>query len=141
MGTVVIDSILLLINLSLRFWTKESELRQKLGEFQHLIQTASRLSDTEARRRQVNELLNPLQSLLFQVREDHDKAKSVHLNLAAAYAVIGEKQAYLEHLNRACDHVVVLMLSTWITERKTAYSQERDQLLELLGEQRKQRID
>lgn len=125
------------VSMALASWQADVKLSQEIGEFRRQVEAAVRLSHVDERRRQLAPLLNPLQRLLHRVQKEDDKAYTLHLALAAAYAAINEEASQIHHLNQACDCTVRGMQNSSTVRTKAKYRRLRDELLELLGDRRK----
>jgi hypothetical protein len=138
MNPIVIDLTLRILDSVIDHQWGKAALSHEVSKLQHLVEAAIRLRNPDERRQQVSPLLLPLQSLLHQISGNQEQMKKLHLALAAAYGVIGVEESQYFHLNRACDCVVRLMGSTSSqhSERKAAYTRQRDELRELLGDRR-----
>jgi hypothetical protein len=132
---VVTELVLTVLKLGSDAWDRiqRSEKDQELSD---QVAAALRLSDANERRCQLSPLLSPLQSFLHKAGKDDERAKALHLTLAAAYGAIGEQRAQAFHLNRACDCAVRLRSSTWLVKTKAACCREVEELQKLLGDAR-----
>lgn len=129
------------IGLACESWAQQHALSHEVPQFRQVIERADRLDNAAYLEQQVSSLVTRLHRLLHRVSADQEKAKTVHLSLAAAYTLLRVEGLQFHHLNSACDCAVRLMGSAWSANRKAAYCRQRDQLLELLGEHRELLIE
>lgn len=129
------------IGLACESWAQQHALSHEVPQFRQVIERADRLYDVADLEQQVSPLVTGLYRLLHRVSADQEKAMTVHLALAAVYALMRVEGLQFHHLNRACDCAVRLMGSAWSANRRAAYCRERDQLLKLLGQHRELLIE
>src|SRR5262249_46652388 len=108
------------------FWQARAETRERLH-------SALAESDKAQRRRQLQPLAQRLSIVLSeQERRDYEKRKAIHLELAAAYAALGEAILRDRHLNWACDCVVTQVLTASEGPGRVEFERQRDELYQII---------
>jgi serine/threonine protein kinase len=63
---------------------------------------------------------------------DYEERKALHLDIAGAYAAVGDVILRDRHLNWACDNTIRQIITTSDSSRRAEYERQRDKLYEII---------
>lgn len=119
---------------------RRSNAESMAREAHEAVRELLRINDSDLRTKSAQACLPLVRDALTLVKREIEKdlrlRGRVLLDLAATYETLGESQLSQDHLNDACDCIVILLERESEPERRRALIKERDEIYPLIKERR-----